>query len=62
MSKEQILRGEGRAGEARYIEQIAGELKAMATGSEMAFLAYLLAMVEDSAAASRGGPKQDAPN
>ena len=37
---------------ARYIEQLARELRTMAAGADLGFLAYLLAMVEDDAAAT----------
>lgn len=34
---------------ARYIGRFAGDLKRMAAGAELGFLAYLLAMVEEEA-------------
>ena len=37
---------------AQYISILARELRAMAAKAELGFLAYLLAMVEDEAAAS----------
>ena len=37
---------------ARYIERLARELRTMAAGVDLQFLAYLLAMVEDEAANS----------
>jgi hypothetical protein len=37
---------------ARYIEQFARELKGMAQKANMAFLAFLLTMVEDEAVAT----------
>ena len=37
---------------ARYIQRLAKELRTMAAESDLGFLAYLLAMVEDDAAAT----------
>jgi hypothetical protein len=37
---------------ARYIQRLAKELRVMATDSGLPFLAYLLSMVEDDAAAT----------
>jgi hypothetical protein len=37
---------------ARYIQQMAKELRNMASESNLGFLAYLLSMVEDDAAAT----------
>jgi len=37
---------------ARYIEQLARELRTIAAEADLGFLAYLLAMVEDDAAAT----------
>jgi hypothetical protein len=37
---------------ARYIEQLTRELRMMASEADLGFLAYLLAMVEDDAAAT----------
>jgi hypothetical protein len=47
---------------ARYIEQLARELKEMAQRTNLAFLAFLLSMVEDEAIATarRLGPPSDA--
>ena len=41
---------------ARYISQIAHELRIIASKADLAFLAYLLAMVEDEASASATEP------
>jgi hypothetical protein len=40
---------------ARYIGRFAGDLKRMAAGAELGFLAYLLAMVEEEANAEAEG-------
>jgi hypothetical protein len=37
---------------ARYIEHMAKELRSMAAGVDLGFLAYLLAMVEDEGAST----------
>lgn len=37
---------------ARYVEQFARELRKMAKAADIGFLAFLLAMVEDEAAAT----------
>jgi hypothetical protein len=45
---------------ARYIEHMARELRTLAAGADLGFLAYLLAMVEDegsNAARKSGGSK-----
>jgi hypothetical protein len=41
---------------ARYIQRMARELRTLATKSELSFLAYLLAMAEDEAAATARQP------
>jgi hypothetical protein len=48
---------------ARYIEQFAHELKGMAQQTNLAFLAFLLTMVEDEAMATirRMGPPEAGP-
>jgi hypothetical protein len=48
---------------ARYIEQLARELKEMALRTNLAFLAFLLSMVEDEAVstARRMGSTKDSP-
>jgi hypothetical protein len=48
---------------ARYIEQLARELKGVAQGANLAFMAFLLSMVEDEAVATarRMEPTKDAP-
>jgi hypothetical protein len=50
--------GDARA-TAQYIEAMAKDLKGLATGAGLSFLAYLLAMVEADAAATvrRGATK-----
>jgi hypothetical protein len=40
---------------ARYIGRLAGDLRRIAAGAELDFLAYLLAMVEEEAAAEADG-------
>ncbi len=40
---------------AVYIRELAGELKRLADGHEMAFLSYLLGMVEEEATAEASG-------
>ncbi len=42
---------------ARYIQRMARELRTLATKSELSFLAYLLAMAEDEAAATARQPE-----
>jgi hypothetical protein len=41
---------------ARYIQRMARELRTLAAKSELGFLAYLLAMAEDEAAATARQP------
>jgi hypothetical protein len=46
---------------ARYIGRLAGDLRRMAAGAELDFLAYLLAMVEEEAAAEAEGQRAPPP-
>jgi hypothetical protein len=47
--------GQDPSDAARYIGRLAGDLRRIAAGAELDFLAYLLAMVEEEAAAEADG-------
>jgi hypothetical protein len=47
--------GQDPSDAARYIGQLAGNLRRIAAGAELDFLAYLLAMVEEEASAEAEG-------
>jgi hypothetical protein len=44
---------------ARYIEQLARELRRLASEARLGFLAFLLRMVEDEAASTATKPDED---
>jgi hypothetical protein len=47
--------GQDPSDAARYIGRLAGDLRRIAAGAELDFLAYLLAMVEEEAGAEAEG-------